>query len=104
MIIYTSGTTGHPKGAMLTHQNLISNTCSIKSALKLEPGIDTILVVLPMFHAFAATVGMLFPLLHGCTMVPLPRFDPEQVANAIAASAATIFMGVPSMFNVLCGL
>ncbi|MCF7976116.1 MAG: long-chain fatty acid--CoA ligase [Phycisphaerae bacterium] len=104
VIIYTSGTTGHPKGAMLTHQNLISNTCSIKAALQLEPGIDTILVVLPMFHAFAATVGMLFPLLHGCTMVPLPRFDPEQVAHAIAASHATIFMGVPSMFNVLLRL
>ena len=104
VIIYTSGTTGHPKGAMLTHQNLISNTCSIKAALQLEPGIDTILVVLPMFHAFAATVGMLFPLLHGCTIVPLPRFDPEQVANTIAASHATIFMGVPSMFNVLLRL
>jgi long-chain acyl-CoA synthetase len=104
VILYTSGTTGHPKGAMLTHRNLIANTCSIRAALKLEPGIDTFLLVLPMFHAFAATVGMLFPLLHGCTIVPLPRFDPEQVADTIARTKATIFMGVPSMFKVMMRL
>ncbi len=104
VILYTSGTTGRPKGAMLTHRNLISNTCSIKAALHLEPGKDVILVVLPMFHAFAATVGMLFPLLHGCTLVPLPRFEPELVANTIAAVEATIFAAVPSMFNVMLRL
>lgn len=104
VILYTSGTTGHPKGAMLTHSNLIANTCSIKAALKLEPRKDAILVVLPMFHAFAATVGMLFPLLHGCTIIPLPRFDPELVANTISATGATIFPAVPSMLNVMCRL
>jgi long-chain acyl-CoA synthetase len=104
VILYTSGTTGRPKGAMLTHRNLIANTCSIKAALHLEPGRDVILVVLPMFHAFAATVGMLFPLLHGCTLVPLPRFEPEQVAQTIAAVGATIFPAVPSMFNVMLRL
>lgn len=104
VIIYTSGTTGRPKGAMLTHRNLIANTCSIKAALEMEPGKDVLLVVLPMFHAFAATVGMLFPLLHGCTIAPLPRFDPERVANTIEAVGATIFPAVPSMYNVMLRL
>jgi long-chain acyl-CoA synthetase len=103
-ILYTSGTTGQPKGAMLTHRNLISNTASIQRALRFEPGRDIFLVVLPMFHSFAATVGVLFPLLHGCTVVPVPRFEPELVARSIEATRATIFLGVPSMFSVLLRL
>ena len=103
-ILYTSGTTGKPKGAMLTHRNLLSNTCSIREALQLEPGNDILLVVLPMFHAFAATVGMLFPLLHGCTLVPVPKFDPEAVVRTIAAAKATIFLGVPSMYSLFLRL
>lgn len=97
-ILYTSGTTGKPKGAMLTHRNLVSNTFSLRQALQLEPGRDRIVVVLPMFHSFAATVGMLFPLLHGCSFVPIPRFDPEVVADAIEETRATLFIGVPSMY------
>jgi long-chain acyl-CoA synthetase len=103
-ILYTSGTTGRPKGAMLAHRNLVANTCSILEALRLEPGSDIILVVLPLFHSFAATVGMLFPLLHGCTLVAVPRFDPALVADAIEAARATIFLGVPSMYAVLLRL
>ncbi len=99
-ILYTSGTTGRPKGAMLTHRNLVANTWSIREALHLVPGEDILLVVLPMFHAFAATVGMLFPLLHGCTIAPVPKFDPVHVARTIAATRATIFLGVPSMYNL----
>jgi len=101
VLIYTSGTTGHPKGAMLTHRNLCANATAVREAMRLEPGRDVLLVVLPMFHAFAGTVGLLFPLLHGCTIVPLPRFDPGAVLDAIEASQATIFFAVPSMFNIL---
>jgi len=101
VILYTSGTTGRPKGAMLTHANLVSNTSSVVLALRLRPGQDRFLVVLPMFHAFAATVGMLTPLLHGLTLVPVPRFEPGLVCETIAATGATIFLGVPSMYNVL---
>ncbi|MBU1695021.1 MAG: long-chain fatty acid--CoA ligase [Verrucomicrobia bacterium] len=103
-IIYTSGTTGRPKGAMLTHRNLVSNCRSVHQALHMEPGRDIFLLVLPMFHAFAATAGMLSPLLAGGTIVPLPKFDPAQTADAIQASGASIFMGVPSMFNLLLRL
>ncbi|BBA37540.1 long-chain fatty acid CoA ligase [Methylocaldum marinum] len=104
VILYTSGTTGRPKGAMLTHGNLVANTRSIREAMRWRPGLDVVLLVLPMFHAFAATVGMLTPLTNGCAFVPLPRFEPDQVADAIHASRATIFLGVPSMYSVLLRL
>jgi long-chain acyl-CoA synthetase len=103
-IIYTSGTTGRPKGAMLTHRNLFFNTLSVQQALQLQPGREIFITVLPMFHAFAATACMLSPLLYGNAIVPLPKFDPAQVADAIAATQATIFCGVPSMFTSLLRL
>jgi long-chain acyl-CoA synthetase len=103
-ILYTSGTTGRPKGAMLTHRNLLSNTNSLSRVLDITPGDDVVLVVLPMFHAFAATVGMLLPMVRGCAFVPVPRFEPRLVVDTIADSGATIFLGVPSMYKVLMGL
>ena len=103
-ILYTSGTTGKPKGAMLTHRNLAANTASVYQAMKLKPGEDTFLVVLPLFHSFAATAGMLTPLLYGSTMSPLPRFEPSTVADTIEAVEATIFLGVPSMYTLLLRL
>ena len=104
VILYTSGTTGKPKGAMLTHGNLLANVASVREAMKWRPGEDTVLVVLPMFHAFAATVGLLTPLLNGCTIAPLTRFEPELVAKTIHETQATLFLGVPSMFTVLLRL
>lgn len=103
-ILYTSGTTGQPKGAMLTHHNLASNAASIGRAINVQPGRDVILVVLPMFHAFAATVGMIMPLLHGCALAPQVRFDPVAVADAIAAEGITVLPAVPSMYAVLLRL
>jgi long-chain acyl-CoA synthetase len=103
-ILYTSGTTGRPKGAMLTHRNLTANAASIMAALQLLPGQDRILVVLPMFHAFAATVGMLTPLLYGMGMIPVERFEPRLVSAAIARHRATVFLGVPSMYSLLLRL
>ncbi|MGZ8215996.1 long-chain-fatty-acid--CoA ligase [Methylomagnum sp.] len=103
-ILYTSGTTGFPKGAMLTHANLVANTGSVREAMHWRPGEDVVLVVLPMFHAFAATVGMLTPLTNGCAFVPAARFEPDLVADTIQATRCTIFLGVPSMYSVLLRL
>ncbi|QJD30059.1 long-chain-fatty-acid--CoA ligase [Methylococcus geothermalis] len=103
-ILYTSGTTGRPKGAMLTHGNLLANTASVREALDWRSGEDRVLVVLPMFHAFAATVGMLTPLTHGCALVPLAKFEPDLVADTIGRHGATLFLGVPSMYALLCRL
>lgn len=102
-ILYTSGTTGRPKGAMLSHANLIANADGVTQALGLTPA-DRILVVLPMFHAFAATVGVLTPLLHGLGIVPVPKFDPGAIATAIARHGASVFLGVPSLYGVLLRL
>jgi long-chain acyl-CoA synthetase len=104
VILYTSGTTGRPKGAMLSHRNLLANTASVVQAMELQPGRDRLLVVLPLFHAFAATVGMLTPLLHGLAMVIVERFDPKLVSMAVAEHEATIFLGVPSMYGLLLRL
>ncbi|MEE9354798.1 MAG: long-chain fatty acid--CoA ligase [Methylococcaceae bacterium] len=103
-ILYTSGTTGKPKGAMLTHRNLVVNTTSVRQAMHWRPGEDIVLIVLPLFHAFAATVGMLTPLTCGCALAPLPKFEPELVAKTVEQTGATIFLGVPSMYTVLLRL
>jgi len=103
-ILYTSGTTGRPKGAVLTHANLVTNTRSVMAALELEPGRDNLLVVLPLFHAFAATVGLLTPLLHGLALTPVPRFEPRLVGEYIEAGGATVFLGVPSMYGLFLRL
>lgn len=100
-ILYTSGTTGFPKGAMLSHTNLLSNTCSVKTAMQFRSGEDCLFVVLPMFHSFAATVGMLTPLIHGLSFTPVVKFDPNLIAQVLTDTQSTIFLGVPSMYNLL---
>ncbi len=104
VIIYTSGTTGHPKGAMLTHRNIVSDALGATQALKPRPLEERFLVVLPMFHAFAAMAGIVIPLLNGCSLVPVPKFDPALTADLIEKTGATIFLGVPSMYSLLLRL
>jgi long-chain acyl-CoA synthetase len=98
VILYTSGTTGFPKGAMLTHHNLVADSRSVSQAFKFSEGDAVFLVVLPMFHAFAATVGMLLPMLHGQSFAPLAKFEPALVSDTIEKVGANLFLGVPSMF------
>ncbi len=104
VIIYTSGTTGHPKGAMLTHRNLVSDALCATKALKPRPLEERFIVVLPMFHAFAAMAGIVIPLLNGCSLVPVPKFEPALTADLIEKTGATIFLGVPSMYSLLLRL
>ena len=102
-ILYTSGTTGKPKGAMLTHQNLAADVEGVRQALDISSQ-DRFLVVLPMFHAFAATVGMIAPLLTGATILPVPKFEPDIVATTVGSLSASIFLGVPSIYNVMLNM
>ncbi len=104
LILYTSGTTGHPKGAVLTHGNLAANAQAVARTLGVKPGVDRVLVVLPMFHAFASTVGIVMPLLAGAAVVPVSRFDPREITLAIETHHASIFLGVPSLYAVLMRL
>ncbi len=98
-ILYTSGTTGRPKGAMLTHRNLLFDVRAVADVLHTKPD-DVFVAVLPMFHAFSATCCMLLPIDRTCTIAAAPRFHPEELASLIRETRATIFMGVPSMYAV----
>lgn len=102
-VIYTSGTTGQPKGAMLTHENLVSNT---ESAIK-HFGVvkeDKFLCVLPMFHSFAWTVCVLTPLRMGASIVILENFMPKDAIRTIFEEEITIVAGVPTMYFYLLTL
>jgi len=96
-IIYTSGTTGRPKGAELTHSNLLLNAILSSNLYQPTPE-DTLLTVLPLFHIFAMTVLMNAGLYQGVTNVLLPRFDAEAVLGLMQRHQVTFFAGVPTMY------
>ncbi len=98
--LYTSGTTGQPKGAMLTHHNLIFDTQKTIEHLKVDDS-DRYICVLPMFHAFAETVCMLMPMFLGAEIVIVDRFLPEKVLKTIQEKNVTFFAGVPTMYSAL---
>ncbi len=102
VLIYTSGTTGRPKGAVLSHGNLLANARSCLELIRVTEQ-DRFLAVLPLFHSFGATVCMILPLLAGAGIVLQSAFAPLPVLEALTAHRITIFAGVPSMFAVLIG-
>lgn len=101
--LYTSGTTGHPKGAMLTHYNLVTNCEATQEHLKLNKQ-DCFMCVLPMFHTFAATVCMNTPIYLGATISIIETFIPANVLRSLAEDRVTVFAGVPSMYTVLVNM
>lgn len=100
VILYTSGTTGQPKGAMLTHKNLYSNARDIGVYLNMDEN-DRVIATLPVFHVFALTVVVNAPLMKGATILLAPRFSPQHIYALAKEQQATIFAGVPTMFNFL---
>lgn len=100
IILYTSGTTGSPKGAMLTHKNLYSNARDVADYLGFEAG-DRVVATLPVFHVFALTVVVNAPLVRGAEILLVPRFSPADVFQTIRDKKATVFAGVPTMYNFL---
>ncbi|MCM8770416.1 MAG: long-chain fatty acid--CoA ligase [Candidatus Omnitrophica bacterium] len=104
VILYTSGTTGHPKGAMLSHYNLVSNALDSASVIKVRAA-DTFICILPLFHSFAATVCMNLPLSIGAKIVLMKSLKPfKRVIRAIRKHRVTIFVAIPSIYNILNGL
>lgn len=97
LIIYTSGTTGKPKGAELSHSNLMNNAMLSTDITDLTKE-DKQLIVLPLFHIFAMTVQMNAGLYKGATSVLLPRFDAEAVLGLMQQHTVTVFAGVPTMY------
>lgn len=100
VILYTSGTTGHPKGAMLTHGNLYSNARDVGNYLQMSEE-DRVITTLPVFHVFALTVVVNAPLMKGATLLLAPRFSPGEIFKLAEDYQATVFAGVPTMFNFL---
>jgi long-chain acyl-CoA synthetase len=104
VILYTSGTTGRPKGAELTHSNMVLQ-CFVNERLfgRHPDGHDIYLLVLPLFHSFGQTVIMNTGFGLGGTLVMLPRFEAEQALGVMQREGVTFFAGVPTMYWGLLG-
>src|SRR5882724_974507 len=101
VIIYTSGTTGRPKGAMLSHGNLLHNVESCRIVLRTVTA-DRFAVLLPMFHSYMLTVGIMLPLLVGGSIVLVKSLHPvRNVLQEILQRQATILPGIPQFYRGL---
>ena len=97
-IQYTSGTTGEPKGAMLSHRNILLNAYYAGQGQDFTPE-DRILLPVPLYHCFGCVLGTLCAAVHGCAMVfPGEGFAPDSALAAIQAERCTAVYGVPTMF------
>ena len=97
-IQFTSGTTGAPKGATLTHHNILNNGYFIGKAMRLTEA-DRLCIPVPLYHCFGMVLGNLACTTHGAAMVyPGPGFDPLAVLQTVAAERCTGLHGVPTMF------
>ncbi len=100
LIGYTSGTTGRPKGAVLSHANLLASVRALELAWRWTPG-DTLVLALPLFHMHGLGVGLHGTLAVGSRAVLLPAFELDAVLDAIREHQATMFFGVPTMYSRL---
>ena len=97
-IQYTSGTTGFPKGACLSHHNVLNNGFFVGEAMRLTEA-DRICIPVPFYHCFGMVLGNLAATTHGaCIVVPGEAFDAERTLEAVAAERCTVLHGVPTMF------
>ncbi|HVJ56033.1 MAG TPA: long-chain fatty acid--CoA ligase [Aliidongia sp.] len=102
LLQYTGGTTGVPKGAMLSHRNIVVNC---QQCLRWFPearlGREKVLAVLPFFHVFALTVAEMLSILGGFEIILLPRFELKQVLKTIERKRPTMFPGVPTIYTAI---
>jgi len=97
-IQYTSGTTGFPKGATLSHYNILNNGYMVGESLGLTE-LDSVVIPVPLYHCFGMVMGNLGCLTHGSAMIyPCAAFDPLKVLQLVASERATVLFGVPTMF------
>lgn len=103
LLQYTGGTTGTPKGAMLSHRNLVANAEQARMWMQgLREGQEVTLAAIPFFHVYGMTVAMNLSVLTGATMIliPNPR-DIRMVLGGISRTKATLFPGVPTLYNAI---
>jgi len=103
LIVYTSGTTGRPKGAVLSHRALVTNLGTVRTAWHWTPE-DRLLLALPCFHLHGLALGLFGSLLAGSTIIWRARFVAQDVLAQTARHRATMFFGVPTMYNRLVAL
>lgn len=97
-IQYTSGTTGFPKGATLSHRNILNNGYFVTEGINLKPG-DRLCIPVPFYHCFGMVMGNLGCTTHGVTMViPAPGFEPGITLETVEKERCTGLYGVPTMF------
>ena len=102
-IQYTSGTTGAPKGATLSHRNILNNGFLVTEQINLAAG-DRLCIPVPFYHCFGMVMGNLGCTSHGATMViPAAAFDPAATLHAIESEHCTAVYGVPTMFIAMLG-
>ena len=102
-IQYTSGTTGSPKGATLSHRNILNNGYFVTELIKLGAG-ERLCIPVPFYHCFGMVMGNLGCTSHGATMViPAAGFDPAATLDAIETERCTAVYGVPTMFIAMLG-
>ena len=94
-MLYTSGTTGKPKGALISHKNLIANAQALTSTWNWSQD-DVLLHALPVFHVHGLFVGLNLPLVNGSSIIYLDKFSPKEVVKSLPES--TVFMGVPTYY------
>ncbi|MCH8332660.1 long-chain fatty acid--CoA ligase [Candidatus Sumerlaeota bacterium] len=97
LLVYTSGTTGKPKGAMLSHSNVLSNLASMHLLRPPQEG-TKVLCVLPLFHVFGLIALLNLVIMRGGTLYLQPRFEAEAVINALKTKGITQVSGTPTMF------
>jgi len=99
---YTGGTTGTPKGAMLTHANLMANAYQCAAWFpEAEPGRERMLALLPFFHVFAMTVALNAAVSLGCEIILVPRFQLEELLQTIHDKKPTLFPAVPTVYTAI---
>ncbi|MGM0839016.1 MAG: long-chain-fatty-acid--CoA ligase [Bacillota bacterium] len=102
LLQYTGGTTGFPKGVMLTHMNLVSNTMmSVKWMYKCKRAQEKVIGILPFFHVYGMTAVMNLSIMQAFEMVLLPKFDPETTLKTIQKEKPTLFPGAPTIYIAL---
>lgn len=99
MLQYTGGTTGQPKGVILTHANLGTNCRQVLDIINVTAETHhTFISLLPFFHVYGLTTGLIIPMALAATSLPLPRYVPQDVLRVITRHKATIFPGAPSVY------